>query len=224
MHGFHRTYRILGNLIEETLSEHSRYMDRAETPRNPIEEIEQEVKLMYARGDIDSKKYYRLIDMAQSGQLGWNDLSRIQKDTPVTTLPDAKPARKRNVEIVNSLNQLHSHRKQLESARQETETVLENLEKDSARLSEQAESAAEKAHESMDNEDAARTYLDTRYKALERESVIQERIEGLRQNLHRIENLEAELAAREVELKALESGEKLADLEADIRQSLLDNE
>jgi hypothetical protein len=50
---------------------------------------------------------------------------------------------------------------------------------------------------------------------------LQERIAALRQNLSRIKKLRDELAVRETELKALESGEQLADLEADIREQML---
>jgi hypothetical protein len=49
-------------------------------------------------------------------------------------------------------------------------------------------------------------------------------MDDLRQNLRRIERLEADLAIREAELKALESGEQLAELEANIRQDLLGDE
>jgi hypothetical protein len=54
-------------------------------------------------------------------------------------------------------------------------------------------------------------------------AVLEERIAGLRDSLGRIEALRSELATREAELKALESGQQLAELEAGIREDLLDN-
>ena len=53
---------------------------------------------------------------------------------------------------------------------------------------------------------------------------MQTRIAELHENLNRIENLQADLSTREAELKALESGEQLAELEANIRQGLLSDE
>ena len=224
MCGGHGTYRILGNLIDDTLNERSRYIERGERRRDPQAEVEQEVKLMYARGEIDSGAYYRLQDMAQSGQLSWSDLNRIEKNTRAADVREKRAPRKRDAEIVSSLNQLYTHRKQLESARQDTENVLNTLEQEVERLGEQAKTAQDKAQQAIDNEAAARAYLDTRQKALERLNAVQERIDGLRQNLHRIENLEADLSTREAELKALESGEQLAELEASIRREMLSDE
>lgn len=224
MCGGHGTYRFLGNLIDDTLYEHSRYPERPEPRRDSRREIEQEVRLLYARGEIDSGTYHRLIDMAQSEQLSRSDLDRIAKTPGAAGVQGQRTPRKRDAEIVNSLNQLYTHRKQLENARQETESVLQTLEREADRLAEQAKTAESKAQQAIDNEDAARAYLDARQKALERVDAVRERIHGLRQNLGRIESLEADLSTREAELKALESGEQLAELEASIRQGLLSDD
>ena len=224
MCGGHGTYRILGNLIDDTHYGHSHYWDKEEYRRDSGAEIEQKVKLMYARGEIDSGTYHRLIDMAQSGQLSWNDIKRIGRAPGAADVQEQRTPPKRDLEIVNSLNQLYTHRKQLENARRETEDVLRTLEGEATRLAEQAKTAQSKAQQAIDREDAARAYLDTRQKALERANALQERIAGLRQNLNRIECLEADLTTREAELKALESGEQLAELEASIRQELLSGE
>ena len=224
MCGGHGAYRFLGNLMDDTFYEHSRYMDRPAHKLDSLAEIEREVKLMYARGEIDSGTYHRLIDMAQGGQLNWSDLDQIGKNSHPRVVREQRTPTKRNTEIVNSLNQLYTHRKQLEETRQETEKVLQTLESEAARLIEQANTAETKAQQAIDNENAARAYLDTRQKALERANAIQTRISDLRQNLSRIENLQADLSTREAELKALESGEQLAELEASIRQGLLTSE
>ena len=224
MCGGHGTYRIFGTLIDDTLNERSHSIERGQRRRDPQAEIEQEVKLMYARGEIDSGAYYRLQDMAQSGQLSWSDLNRVEKNTRAADIQEKRTSRKRDAEIVSSLNQLYTHRKQLESARQNTENVLKTLQQEVERLGEQAKTSQDKAQQALDNETAARAYLDTRQKALERLDAVQERIDGLRQNLRRIENLEADLSTREAELKALESGEQLAELEASIRGEMLSDE
>jgi len=224
MCGGHGTYRILGNLIDDTLYERSRDVDRGEYGRDSRAEVEQDVKLMYARGEIDSGTYHRLIDMAQSGHLNWEDLRQIGKTSQVAIIQERRAPRKRDPDMVNGLNQLYSRRKQLENAHQDTEEVLASLEKEADRLAEQAKTAETEAKKAIDNEEVARAYLDTRQKALDRAASVQERIDGLRQNLRRIENLEADLSTREAELKALESGEQLAELEASIRQELLSDE
>lgn len=223
MCGGHGAYRIVGRLIDETLNEQSHLLDPSVHKKDTSLDIEQEVKIMYASGEIDSGSYHRLIEMARKRQLNWDDLEQIKRRTQTRNLVSQTPARKRDAEIVSDLNQLYSHRKRLEAARQETQSVLVTLEKDASRLKEQAKTAEEKAQKAIVNEDVSRSYLQTRQEALERVATLKNRINDLRENLHRIESLEAELATREAELKALESGVQLADLEAQIREDLLDD-
>jgi prefoldin subunit 5 len=222
--GGYGSYRMIGRLIDEALDEHADLLDRRERPRERRGDIEQEVKVMYARGDINANTYYRLLEMAQNGQLSWDDLARVRQGTQVEERAPKPAPRQRNVEIVNSLNQLYTHRTRLDQARQETASVLQSLEKDLARLQEQAKAAGEKAERALPDEATARAYLETKQEALERAQNLQERVEGLHQNLQRIEALRDELATREAELKALESGQQLAELEADIREDLLRHE
>jgi prefoldin subunit 5 len=209
-------------LIDETLNEVS--YRGSELPSKSGTGIEQEVKILYARGEIDSGTYHRLMEMAQNGQLGWDDLNRVERKSLASATQEQPSPRKRDAEIVGHLNKLYSHRKQLEKSRQETENVLQTLEKEASRLQDQARVAEEKAQQTIADEEVARAYLQTRQETLERASAVQERMDDLRQNLGRIERLEADLATREAELKALESGEQLAELEANIRQDLLGDE
>lgn len=216
------TYRYLGKLIDHSLNEASQR--GSELQRNPGSGLEQEVKTLYARGEIDSGTYHRLMEMAQNGQLSWDDLNRVERKSPPVAIQAQGARRKRDAEIVGLLNKLYSRRKQLEDSRQETENVLQTLEKEASRLDDKARVAEEKAQETIANEEVARAYLKTKQEAVERARAVQERIDDLRENLRRVERLEADLATREAELKALESGEQLAELEANIRQDLLGDE
>ncbi len=222
MCGGHGTHHILGRVVGETLEERYRRRAYDERPRDPRAEIEQEVKLMYARGDINSNTYHRLLEMAQSGQLSWDDLSRVRSEgaTQVQPAPPT-PQRERDPEIVRSLNRLYAHRRRLEEARAETEQTLERLEADVERLRRQAETADEKAQLALPDETKAREYLELKQEILDRIATLEERIASLRQSLRRIETLHDELATREAELKALESAGQLAELEASIREELL---
>jgi len=220
----HGPYRIFERLLDEVLEEQRRQRGYNDQPaRDPQAEIEQEVKMMYARGEIDSSTYHRLLEMAQSGQLDSQDLARMRREGTARQRPDSEPAaRKRDTEIVRSLNQLYSHRRRLEDARAETEQVLERLEADLARVQEQASAAEEKAELALPDEEKARAYLEVKQDAVDRANTLEERVALVRRNLRRIEGLRDELATREAELKALEAGERLAELEADIREDLVD--
>lgn len=224
MHGIHH---LIEGIIEEAAYESSRQRSGSSHNHQGVSshsksDVEQEVKLMYARGEITSGAYHRLLEMAQSDQLDWDDLARVRGEGEPSGPPAAKaPPRKRDPEIVSGLNRLYQHRSRLEAARAESEQVLEKLEVDAARLRQQAKSAAEKAQLALSDEATARAYLETKQEALERADTLDQRIISLRQDLRRIGTLRDELATREAELKALESGEQLAELEANIRADLL---
>ncbi|HID54509.1 MAG TPA: hypothetical protein EYP41_21025 [Anaerolineae bacterium] len=222
MHGIHH---LLDGLIVDTAQQNSSGCGSSQphTAAAPQPSIEQEVKLMYARGDIAASTYYRLLEMAQNGQLSWDDLARIRSGEAVTAPKTAvtPPPRQRNNDIVRSLNRLYEHRAKLEAARAESEQVLDKLEADVTRLRQQADTAAAKAEAAINNDAAARAYLATRQEALDRAATLEERINALRQDLQRIDDLRDELATREAELKALEANEQLAELEASIREDLV---
>lgn len=218
--GHHVVGSIIGEVVRESRHDHRDHRSEYEAPKPSIT---QEVKLMYARGDIDSATYHRLLEMARSGELNWDDLAEIRRGATVAAPAPAKAATsERDTEIVRALNRLYQHRTRLEASQRETERVLEKLEADAARLRQQAETAAEKAKAVADTDEAsARAYLEVRQEALDRVSALEERITALRQDLARIEDLRSELATREAELKALEAREQLAELEASIREDLL---
>lgn len=223
MHG-HGAYRILERLLDEALNERGRQRDsyNDDLGHDPRAEIEQEVKLMYARGDISAQTYHRLLAMAQSGELAWNDLEPVRTKGGAKTSSISKaPQRERDPDIVLSLNQLYSHRKRLEEARAETGQVLQRLEADVTRLREQAKVAGEKAQRALPEEEKARAILETKETTLDRVAALEKRIASLRESQQRIDTLLDELATREAELKALESGKQLAELEASIREDLL---
>ncbi len=196
-----------------------------ERPRDRRTEIEQKVKLMYARGEINSDTYHRLMEMAGSGQLDESDLARIRSEAGGGSQPgrEVVPQTKRDTAIVSSLNRLYTHRTQLEKSRTETEQVLQTLEGEMNRLQEQAQEADKQAQLRLPDEGRAREYLQVKQQVLERVQTLEERIASLRDSLRRIDALRNELATREAELKALQSGEQLAELESSIREDLLND-
>jgi|GEM_PF-1631303 len=225
--GGHGTYRVIERLLDGTLDT-GRWQpgDYYARPVEPRADVRQEVKLMYAKGELSTDTFRRLMELAALGQLGWDDLARVRGEATVTggahPAQPAAPEQKRDTTIVSSLNRLHAHRTRLESARGETEQVLQTLEAEVSRLREQAKTAQSQAQQALPaDEKRARAYLDVGQEAQTRIETLDQRIQTLRDSLRRIDTLHAELATREAELKALESAEQLAELEANIRRDLL---
>jgi DNA repair exonuclease SbcCD ATPase subunit len=216
-------YRALGQFIDEELE------PAWESPTAPIRRREtrhgilQEVKLMYARGGIDRDTYHRLMETAQTGDLTWDDLRQMSNGSePQAVKPDVRVTSQRDKSVVSSLNRLYRHRTRLEAARAQSAKVLDRLENDLQRLHEQADKAQKQAQEALPDEEAARAYLEIRQRALDYADKLQQRVATLRADLHRIDTLLDELTTHEAELKAVESGEQLAEIEASIREDLLD--
>lgn len=221
MHGMSRLFDALIDEVVYETRQQRRYAD--ETLREPAgrgPDIEQEVKMVYARGEVPANTYHRLLEMARSGDLEWADLARAREEAD--TGGTARRPRDRSAEIVRELNKLYDHRQRLEAAETETQEVLARLQGEAERRREQVEKTEAQAQAALPDEETARSYLEAGHDARERLKVLQERIAGLKQNLRRIRRLREELETREAELKALESGEQLAELEADIREDLLD--
>ncbi|HEY80013.1 MAG TPA: hypothetical protein G4O05_02895 [Caldilineae bacterium] len=227
------THHIAGALIGAAINgsrhtnhghSHGSGHDHGQTPVQSQPSITQEIKLMYARGEIDSAAYHRLLEMARRGELSWDDLRELSARGDVATeqtVPADSPA-ERDQDIVRSLNKLYAHHASLEQSRTETEEILAKLEADAERLRKQAETARKKAEAVAErDEESARAYLAVRQDALARVAALEARIVALRQDLARLADLETELAAKEAELKALESQSKLAALEASIREDLI---
>lgn len=222
MHGMHRLFDALIDEVVYETRQQRRYAD--ETLREPAgrgRDIEQEVKMMYARGEVPAGTYHRLLEMARSGDLEWTDLTRAREEADTGGTAARRP-RDRSAEIVRELNKLYGHRQRLEAAEAETQEVLARLQGEAERRQEQIGKAEAQAQAALPDEETARSYLEVGHEARERLEALQERIADLKHNLRRIRRLREELETREAELKALESGEQLAELEADIREDLLD--
>lgn len=214
--------RTISGWIDEALGERRYEPYRPEHLSNPRGDVEQEVKVMYARGDIDAETFQRLRTLARSGELSRSDLARVRREVgPPPRREESTPPRQRDVATVSSLDRLYAHRSRLERSCAEAEQMLQTLEAQVRRLREQAEAAAESARLALPDERRARAFLEAKEEARGHIQALEARMASLREGLQRIEALRDELTIREAELKALESDEHLAELELRIREDLL---
>lgn len=214
--------RTIYRWMDDVLGERHHGHHHADHRRDSLADIEQEVKVLYARGDIDAETFHRLKTLARSGELNWSDLARLRREVAAPPRrEEPRPPRPRDAATVSGLNRLYAHRSRLEEARVEAEQMLQTLEAQASRLREQAETAAESARLALPDEQRAREFLETREATLGHIDVLETRMASLREGLRRIETLRDQLAMREAELKALESDEQLAELELRIREDLL---
>lgn len=126
----------------------------------PEQDFRQQVKLLYARGEIDTAAFHRFMEMAEGGYLQAEDLPGLLVHSSSGTQPNA------------------SHASLSKSERQASD-----LEMQISRLMAAAEDAeADSQHPGL-SEDEVRAYLETRQGALFRAEALQHQLDELRANL-----------------------------------------
>jgi len=185
--------------------------ERSHHAHSEYEAIKHELKLMYARGDIDDQTYHRFKHLAKDGELGWDDLRRLGRDGT-----GVLPAREESTNLPSAERGTAPPRADTEMSladwiRQRTDQLREAEEQSTALLGE-VEAKAEELRASLDkmaeNEDARST--DERQLRMEAErklalqqqiSLLEGRARELREDLQRIDSLRSQLTAREEEAK-----------------------
>ncbi len=159
--------------------------------------MEQQVKLMYARGEIGAEAFHRLLDMARAGDLKPDDLMAFQSRRVDVPLPAQRDQRLRRESLSTHLDQLQQQRIRLEAACAETEGSIRRLRLDAARLYQQAESAESDSKGASPESEAAQVLSRTREEALARARSVEDRIGHITERLSTLRTQLDELAAQE---------------------------
>lgn len=193
MCGGHGVYHLLDQLVNGMPGEQRSQPLSIARPDSSPAAMAREVKLMYARGEIDADVFHRMLGMAHSGQLDWDivdgvHVGRRLVSQPAETLPQG--SRESSPEFLE-------RQRQLQEAHAETAQALQRLETDLFRLHAQAANAGAKTQLAEADSEQARAHLETKQGALFRAGPLEERISSLRDSLQRIEMQLKELEERE---------------------------
>lgn len=209
-------------LINDLLAEINRQYHDNISLRDPFHRLDDELKMMFGRGEISQEKYAQIKSKLYQGQIGRGDLQLLHRDALQKPSGASYSAQfPLDPEIQKSLNRLYLDRARLEDGRMEAEKLLDSLDAGLKQVRDRAEHAREKARSTLPDEHAARVYLEAHQIYLERAHILEERLYSLRDSLRRIEVLRNQLEAYEAELMILGSEQQLVGLETSIRESLL---
>lgn len=154
-------------------------------------DIEQQVKLMFARGEIGAEAYHRLLDMARRGDLKPDDPLAFQSYKVNISLPVQNDPPSRQEFDTARFAQLQQQRNQMEAACVETENSIRRLRLEAALLYQQAESAGIDCQEGDEQSETIQTLSRIREELLaharsteERIGYIEERLSNLKAHLH----------------------------------------
>lgn len=202
-------------LAEEALAENERRRDEISPGRHPrAESLEQELRLLYARGDLDRESFVEMRELAKLGRLSPADLGEARRQAAQVRALDSPEAR----EAAVALARLRRQEKALESARGDSEAGAARMEAQVTDLETRATRDEEDARAVvLKDEERARALLEHREAVLEDVRRIRESVSGLRQDIQRMEDLQRQLKLQEQELEATLARTRLGSLERDIR-------
>lgn len=162
---------------------------------------------MYGEGQISEEVFTALKALAERGQLRPADLA-------VHRLRARRlPPHKKDVELANALRGLRSRLAQLERTRETSAGVLADLEARMERLDQRIAGKEQAARQSLEHdEEAARRRLAEKAELNASYARLSAQAQALRDDLARLDDLQAQLEAKKFELEALQARGALAEI------------
>ncbi len=209
----HQGMRFLFGLVEEVLDQNRENLEQKPRERSEKEELEEELKILYARGDIDSDAFDRTKIRIKTGEFTWQDLEQLKKETAERRLAEIPEER----ELKRARADIERQRRALIRAKEESSALVADLNGRLSALRTQASELERKALEALKSDEAAaRLDVEQRQDVENRAARIEQQLRALRRDLDRVEELETLLAEKEEELRVLETRGRLAALRTDI--------
>jgi len=203
-------------------------VDRGHHAHSEYETLKHDLKAMYARGEIDRQTYHRLKHMAKDGELGQDDVRRLQREesalvaregqTNVPLVERSTVTPQTDAQTISLLDWIRQRTEQLREAEEQSTALLREVETKAAEL----RSGLAEREAAVDgvpgNERPLQSRADRKPAVQQQISVLESRARELREDLQRIGSLRSELALREQETKVAESRRRIAALEEVIRE------
>ena len=211
----HHGMSFLFGIIDEILEQNRENREQKPRERSDKEELEEELKITYARGDIDDDAFVRMKSGIRSGAFSWQDLERLKTeaaDARLAEIPEERELRRASAEI-------ERQKRALVQAAEESAALVASLNDRLLALKSEADGLETRARETLKaDEAAARGYLEQRQDVDERATGIEHQLAALRRDLERVKDLRAALSEKEDELRVARSRGRIAALENRIQK------
>lgn len=211
----HHGMGFLFRLVEEVLEQNRENRERKPRELTEKEQLDEELKIMYASGDIDEDTFDRMRIGIRTGKVTWQDLERLKKEAAERKLAEIPEER----DLKRARADIEKQRRALLRAKEESLSLVDDLSKRLSGLKAEADQLDTKAREAVKTDEAAaRAYLEQKQDIEERTGKIEQQLEALRRDVERVEELNTVLDEKEEELKVLEARGRLAALRARIQR------
>jgi prefoldin subunit 5 len=206
-------FQVIGQIIKELHRQWEGFM----TLGDPQQRREDELRVMYGAGLLDSKQFFEMLGKLRQGLIGQGDLAILRRATAhKNTQPGAGLARY-TAEVHRGLERVYINRARLAELRRDLHQALQVLGTEIDQIQRQADKTGGLAKQALPDEGEARALLETKFRLEERVSSLRARQASLRSGMHRLDAMQGEVNGYEAELKALAVEEKLAEMEGSLR-------
>jgi hypothetical protein len=208
-------FRRIGGAIAAILNEWTQFYEEIFTWEDPKAALQNQLRSMYGRGEISSARFLELRARLDRNQIGLDDIQMVrQAGGPVDAACFDR-------EIERSLNRLYIDRGLVAEAQAQIRQSLAALAGEARFVRVQIDAAYRDAQAALPDEDRARAHLE-RWQRLSRAALdLDTRRMAIEQEQQRLGDLEAELRAAITGLKLLDTQERLAGLNLQVRQDVV---
>lgn len=180
----------------------------------PTARLRKKLRIMYGRGEIDRETFFRLKSRLDLGYYIEGELQSLHRQAVQRRKGEGL------VELGRSLEQVYMNLARLEEARAAIRAALGTIASEQAWADRQIEEFWEQAQAALPDEGEARAYLEVRQQLMGHREGLEQRAKAVRQDLRRIDQLEAGLRMSESRLVVAQSRGQLVQEEISIRKRL----
>ncbi|MBE0448282.1 MAG: hypothetical protein IBX64_09340 [Actinobacteria bacterium] len=211
----HHGMGFLFRLVEEVLEQNRENRERKPRALTEKEQLDEELKIMYASGDIDEDGFDRMRIGIRTGKVTWQDLEQLKKEAAERKLAEIPEER----DLKRARADIEKQRGALLRAKEESLVLVTDLSNRLSGLKTEANELESKAREVLKTDEVtARSYLEQKQDVEDRMAKIEQQLTALQRDIERVEELNTVLDEKEEELKILEARGRLAALRTRIQK------
>ena len=214
--------RIIRNVVQILRVEWRRFCQDYSLVEDPQERLEDQLRILYGRGEISAESYRQLRFQLRRGLIGRSDLyvAHMEAIQRKEALGRYTP-RHLDPALEHWLDRLYADRVLLADMRSEFEEEIKELRGEVGWIKQQAASTRQDAAKVLPDEGASRSFLEAWQKLLTLSQTLETQISSMEQDLLSLNTFDAEIKAAITKVSLLQSRQLMEALGQHVRHDLL---
>ena len=209
------------SVIHTMWQEWRKFYDDNFMDSDPEARLEEQLRIMYGRGEINKVRFLQLRFRLHGGFLSETDLSVVHHQAIRLMEARGNYIPHYNPEFEHSLDRLYADRVRIEETIDQLTTSIEALRKEVDWTQEQAEDARRSASAVLPDEATARSFLQVWQSLLSLSQTLDNDLQAMEHNVASLNTLESEIKAAITRIKLFRSREQMAGLDQRVLDDLL---